>query len=262
MSDYWQPAPSFFSPTKSRIARLPLQRSPNHSSPRATYWRDDGSTNDQIIPTLPLTGRIPRITPDTLADLLNGTYHEFVENFFVIDCRYPYEYDGGHINGAVNVKSPDELFNSFFEERFSNAVLVFHCEFSQNRGPEIAGLFREIDRDKNKLVYPALFYPNVYILDGGYREFFADHPELCDGGYTPMLDDTHRTNGDLGKATTAFRKSVAQLTERHRKPLGVIQRQGTHQTLKSPMGAGNDMCSPVASKMLQFNISPIQPRRL
>jgi M-phase inducer tyrosine phosphatase len=184
-----------------------------------------------------------------------------VDNFAVCDCRYAYEYDGGHIAGAVSATSLDDLFNTFFEQPSPNTAVVFHCEFSQNRGPEVAGLFREIDRDKNKLVYPALFYPNVYILDGGYRQFYTDHPDLCEGGYTPMLDDAHRSNGDLGRATTAFRNTIAQLTERHRTPLGLIQRQGMHKHLNSPGRASTELCSPIAGKMLKFNISPIQSRR-
>jgi rhodanese-related sulfurtransferase len=32
----------------------------------------------------------------------------------VIDCRFDYEYKGGHIKGAVNIRSPEELERTFF----------------------------------------------------------------------------------------------------------------------------------------------------
>jgi M-phase inducer tyrosine phosphatase len=102
-----------------------------------------------------------------------------------------------------SITSPPGI-TAFFKDPIPNAVIVFHCEFSHNRGPQLAGLFREIDRNMNRLCYPTLFYPHVYVLDGGYRQFFANFPALCHGGYTPMLDEFHRSNGDLTKATTLF----------------------------------------------------------
>ena len=38
-------------------------------------------------------------------------------------------------------------------------------------------------------VFPALHYPECYILHLGYKEFFRNYPELCSGGYTEMLDE-------------------------------------------------------------------------
>jgi len=31
-----------------------------------------------------------------------------------------------------------------------------------------------------------LFYPEVYLLDGGYRSFYKAHPDRCDGSYVKM----------------------------------------------------------------------------
>ncbi len=47
---------------------------------------------------------------------------------------------------------------------------------------------REIDRRLHMESYPQLFYPEIYILEGGYRSFFASHPHLCTSGYIPMAD--------------------------------------------------------------------------
>jgi len=51
---------------------------------------------------------------------------------------------------------------------------------------------RNMDRECNKDCYPALHYPELYILEGGYKAFFQMHPELCEPcGYKPMLHEDH-----------------------------------------------------------------------
>ena len=32
-----------------------------------------------------------------MAALLNNAYADVIDKLLIIDCRYPYEYDGGHI---------------------------------------------------------------------------------------------------------------------------------------------------------------------
>ena len=36
----------------------------------------------------------------------------------------------------------------------------------------------------------------MYLLDGGYRSFYKDHPEHCDGAYVEMRDKLHSSGGD------------------------------------------------------------------
>lgn len=37
--------------------------------------------------------------------------------------------------------------------------------------------------------YPALHYPEIYLLHGGYKDFFAAYPQLCTpNSYRQMLD--------------------------------------------------------------------------
>jgi M-phase inducer phosphatase 2 len=53
---------------------------------------------------------------------------------------------------------------------------------------------RERDRALNKHAYPRLNYPEIYLLEGGYSQFYAEFPHLCTPqGYLPMLHDNHRT---------------------------------------------------------------------
>lgn len=225
--------------------------------------KDDSTTEiEQIcsIPTLPISDAVPRITGKTLVDMLNGLYDEFFESLFIVDCRYSYEYEGGHIDGAVNINKPEDLTGAFFEEIFPNATIVFHCEFSQNRGPEMARIFRGIDRELNKDRYPELFYPSVYILDGGYKRFYAEHREMCEGGYTPMLDDVHKINGDLVKSTSEYRKSIENLNKENSKGLVDITSHSAVCFTSPASGLTNQSPSSTTSKKLNFLPSPNCPK--
>ena len=67
-------------------------------------------------------------------------------------------------------------------------MTIFHCEFSQKRGPEMYSALREIDRRLHVSFYPQLFYPEIYILEGGFSVFHKRFPEHCVGLYVPMAD--------------------------------------------------------------------------
>lgn len=96
---------------------------------------------------LPLTqGRhqdLKSITPATLARLINGDFDNNVASYKVIDCRYPYEFEGGHIGGALNVYTKEQCidllrnFSGAGEDPLKRNILVFHCEFSSERGPNL-----------------------------------------------------------------------------------------------------------------------------
>jgi M-phase inducer phosphatase 2 len=47
----------------------------------------------------------------------------------------------------------------------------------------------------NKECYPQLYYPEMYLLHGGYKAFHELHPNMCDPkGYTPMLKQEHEAD--------------------------------------------------------------------
>jgi M-phase inducer tyrosine phosphatase len=54
----------------------------------------------------------------------------------------------------------------------SRTILIFHCEFSHKRAPDMWQRLRDIDRNFNINRYPGLFFPECYILQGGYSEFY------------------------------------------------------------------------------------------
>nr|XP_023956227.1 M-phase inducer phosphatase 3-like [Chrysemys picta bellii] len=131
------------------------------------------------------------VSPATVASLLCGQLAGVVEEYVVVDCRYPYEYAGGHIKGALNLYREEQLARWFLPDPLGttpcprSSVLIFHCEFSSERGPRLCRSLRRMDRDANR--YPELWYPELYVLRGGYKEFYQHFQDLCEPqGYVHM----------------------------------------------------------------------------
>jgi M-phase inducer tyrosine phosphatase len=231
------------------VTAMPLPNFDDYfDGPSRSYaeYRDNNCRDQKdFLPTVPKPGSVPRITGRVLCEILDGQYDDHFDELFIIDGRYGYEHRGGCIRGAQNINSPDLLIDAFFKEPIPNAVIIFHCEFSHNRGPQLAAIFRKIDRNMNKFSYPNLLYPHVYILDGGYRDFFVAFPQLCDGGYTPMLDEFHRSNGDLTKETTKFQKKIDDLKFFSTQEKGLTK---------------NHIQCPITLRALNFSISSLQSR--
>ncbi|KAJ8316888.1 hypothetical protein KUTeg_004792 [Tegillarca granosa] len=138
------------------------------------------------------------ISPQTTADVLTGKYNDVISSYKIVDCRYPYEFEGGHIQQAENMYTRENiselLTNSVLEKKPD--ILIFHCEFSSERGPKMSRFLRNKDRELNSDNYPALHYPEIYLLSGGYKDFFYMFKNLCEPQeYKPMLHNDH--NDDL-----------------------------------------------------------------
>jgi len=116
------------------------------------------------------------VSIDVVAELLLGKYHQKLDQYFIVDCRFDYEFNGGHIRNAVHLGSRQSI-EHFYQEAnkivgAKKVAIIFHCEFSKNRGPRSCRYFREIDRSSNK--YPNLIFPELCIMDGGYKFFFYE----------------------------------------------------------------------------------------
>jgi rhodanese-related sulfurtransferase len=75
---------------------------------------------------------------------LQGTF----DKVYIVDCRYDYEYAGGHIKGAININDREALDALFFQQPTggTRTAIIMHCEFSVNRGPTMCRHLREKDR--------------------------------------------------------------------------------------------------------------------
>ena len=146
------------------------------------------------------------------------------DEHLIVDCRFPYEFDGGHIAGAINVNTWDALESHFFDNpRNEKILIIFHCEYSAHRAPRLslpaqvifaytrALHLRNRDRHLNMHRYPKLHYPEIYILQGGYSGFFTRHKERCEPqNYVAMQDERHKATcaremRNFGKSTKLSR---------------------------------------------------------
>ncbi|KAH8913303.1 hypothetical protein BT69DRAFT_1197982, partial [Atractiella rhizophila] len=50
-----------------------------------------------------------RISAETLKDLVDGKYNSKISHQHIIDCRFDYEYAGGHIRDAKNLATAVEV---------------------------------------------------------------------------------------------------------------------------------------------------------
>lgn len=107
-----------------------------------------------------------------MVKLLKGEFKNVVKKYIIVDCRFPFEYNAGHIKDAINIYLPQNLEQFCLKKPIEDVVLIFHCEYSQKRAPKLYRFLRELDRKLHIDSYPQLYYPNMYILEGGYRSFF------------------------------------------------------------------------------------------
>lgn len=87
------------------------------------------------------------ITPSTLASLVLGFFKNSVDSYEIIDCRYSYEYEGGHVTGALNMYTKTQVQEALLKDVTllgykEKHILVFHYEFSAQRGPNMSVTYR------------------------------------------------------------------------------------------------------------------------
>lgn len=186
----------------------------------------------KILPCFPVkSDGLMRITPHTIRELLQGKYDERIHGFQIVDCRFAYEHEGGHIAGAINLNTVEQVQQHFLTpgqgfhqtrnmpvrtqsgmpDEHGDArkfVLIFHCEFSWKRAPSMALALRAADRSLAS-DYPKCHFPDVYVLQGGYADFFKSCPDLCEPqAYVPM--DDPRYNRRRSEELTGYRKQFVR----------------------------------------------------
>ncbi|KAF5695973.1 Rhodanese-like domain-containing protein [Fusarium globosum] len=161
----------------------------------------DGFGNAPCLSFDSSTDMIPRISTETLSSLLDNQLHSRRLETTIVDCRFRYEFEGGHVAGAINLHTED-LIDSWLltAKQGTQQIVVLHCEHSVFRAPKMAQYIRSRDRAMNLKAYPHLTYPSLYILDGGYSKFFSQYPEKCSPqGYVKMDDESHHMSFNMEK---------------------------------------------------------------
>jgi hypothetical protein len=186
--------------------------------------------------------------------LLRGNYDRLV----IVDARYAYEFNGGHIMGAVNVYLPEhqeELKQRLLGLRLGDRVcVVIHCEFSSVRGPRLWSLLRAFDRAHNE--HPNLFFPEMYVLNGGYKEFYEKYSSWCTPEeYIPMhhkdytlelWEATRQTKNHGSIKSKSLTRSSSDMTRLHTSPLFGGNRESRSIHEESGTGAHTELGNPRA----------------
>ncbi|KAH7720288.1 Rhodanese-like domain containing protein [Aphelenchoides avenae] len=128
---------------------------------------------------------------------------EFLAKYVLVDCRFPYEYAGGHIKYSINIHKTEELADVFFPSneqllmKIKCRTPIFYSELSETRGLAMAKELSRIGRGRHER--SRLDYSTVYVVRHGYKAFFESgftehcHPQ----GYVNMRHPFH--HGELKK---------------------------------------------------------------
>ena len=147
------------------------------------------------------------ISVDSARELLTGaTPLPAGHRLLLADGRLAFEFDAGHIRGAVNITVSDtrgcireqllRVVERAHAERQKYFVLVY-CEFSSARGPRLGTALRTVERDYLAARCPDsegafdqhTCFPHIYAIHGGYSQFFAHHRDLCVPPHYVMQSD-------------------------------------------------------------------------
>ncbi|KAL7718521.1 protein-tyrosine-phosphatase [Entamoeba marina] len=198
MSLIWSKDESFYPPLEPRPPKLPLSHAENDNrlpkkkcllrkkknltSSSLTTYLDDKTTYDSAIFAKQYINEVAVIT---LSQFQKLTYDESIIE--IIDCRYPYEYEKGHLKRSLNIWNEMLLMNHFFTPNYNKdkTILIFYCEFSEIRAPSLAKKLRQLDKQQT-IGFTPLLYPNIYVIEGGFANIFQQLPHHCDGEYISM----------------------------------------------------------------------------
>jgi rhodanese-related sulfurtransferase len=229
-------------PTSNRINRLTrkgFSAAPRHNSDRLSPLNATIS-NCSSLATMHSSSEVPYHKPklpvleqskaiegcntvscETVAKLLNNDneLQSLYSQIIIIDCRYPYEYAGGHIRCAVSSQHNHYINETLLSNPSAmtggdstSVCLIFHCEFSQQRGPASCRYLRSRDRQMHGVAgFPNLYYSELYAMAGGYKEFYQKFPELCEPqSYVPQNDPRFLQDEKACKALSKSR-SMSQI---------------------------------------------------
>jgi M-phase inducer tyrosine phosphatase len=139
----------------------------------------------------------PTMSPIDLHELLSQPMSHSYSVILILDGRFWYGYQGGHLPNAKNVTTRAEMVEIFETYRdIGDVCVIIHCEFSQHRGPRLIWAWRDYDRTVHQDCYPVLSYPNLFLLKGGFNRYHREFPDECPT-YVPMRHPDYLSNGEL-----------------------------------------------------------------
>ena len=198
----------------------------------------------------------------------------------IIDCRFQYEYDGGHIRGAEWLTDHTDvdglLASSIQQQEQSSSCLppsavadravpllecvILHCEFSRHRAPSVYRAVRRRDRELTGVErFPSLYLPELCVMQSGYAAFHAAHPQLCEphsGAYVSMLDSRYQLElkRDWKQRKSA---SVSSLTAQLTAPTILTRATSEGSALSHDShGSPTPSPSPPASSLSSLSLAP------
>lgn len=116
---------------------------------------------------------------------------------------------------------------SLLNPKKKSLVIVFYCEYSSQRAPDMWRFLRSTDRAVNQ--YPYLHYNNIYLLKGGYHNFVKEFPDFCisfksDQLYIKMWDKRYSEDctEDMRKLTENWERCTRKRKKKNSEFLPVI----------------------------------------
>mgnify|MGYP001176704002 CR=1 FL=1 len=158
---------------------------------------------------------IALLNSDELVNLIIENEKTKNNDLVIIDCRFPREFNEGHIINSLNIYDFDGLFEFMKHvlmsdrSKITQFKIVFYCEFSQYRSPKLSKFVRKLDRLVNIKYWPYLIYPDLFILNGGIYKFQENNMNLITGQYKSMSDSYRFHNDELDDHLSVFRKQVS-----------------------------------------------------
>ncbi|EGU86818.1 hypothetical protein FOXB_02665 [Fusarium oxysporum f. sp. conglutinans Fo5176] len=133
----------YFVPVKRRLS-IPYSKIPSdtrlvNNPATQTLTMVDAERLDvpQKLPTIPANSsdNIWRITKETLVGCMDGQFDQYFDHMIIIDCRFRYEYNGGHIDGAISLapRSGSLVDTNLLDDLISSkshqmrTVICFYC---------------------------------------------------------------------------------------------------------------------------------------
>ncbi|CAD8079441.1 unnamed protein product [Paramecium primaurelia] len=160
--------------------------------------------------------RLQHFEKDAVNYITSETLYKNANDITLFDCRYKFEFEGGHIHGATHLCNPFEIESIFFKQIPTvKPVIVLYCEFSEKRSVQIYKQIRNTDRNLNQ--YPNLHYPDLYILNKGFSNYSLEYPSQIQGKYIRMDSKEYSTQYKEQKCQTDNQWNSLKLKKRLQK---------------------------------------------